>query len=417
MSALKRIICLAAAAALLWTSGCGGAESQSQAEPATRSQWEYVPQSLEELHLPVVSEDPFCGIWMTTTELANCIGSDREETEQSITAQLNAVQALGVNTLMLHVRSSGLAWYESDNYPCVSSLPDYDVVQLVIEHAHKLGIAVQLWCNPLRLRPEEEMECFSGTQIGDWYESGSLCVRMVNGTCFLNPAEPEVRALVAADAAALMERYDADGFHIDDYFYPTTDPAFDAAEFEASGASDLKAWRTEQISEMVRSIYASVHSVSDELLFSISPTGKFSANADELYADVCRWGSEEGFCDQLIPQLYYGYQNGTCPFTDTAEMWKKTVSCNKVELIFGLCTYKVGQEDPWAGGGSMEWITDVYLPARQTCHSMELGAEGVCYFSLSTTLSLPESELEALRQVWRKSSADALEPESSQTAS
>ena len=208
----------------------------------------------------------------------------------------------------------------------------------------------------------------------------------------MNPAYPEVRQLIADGVSELVTQYEIDGVQIDDYFYPTTDASFDAAAFAESGATDRSAWRKEQCNRMVQAMYNAVKQTNPKVLFGISPQGTLSGN-EKQSADVQTWGQTAGYCDYLLPQLYFGFQNSTAPFAETAAFWAEQVTCPDVSLWIGICTYKIGQQDTWAGNGMTEWQTDSQVVSKE----LELlcnmdGIDGAAIYDYASTFQ-PESSV------------------------
>jgi len=149
---------------------------------------------------------------------------------------------------------------------------------------------------------------------------------------------------------------------------------------------------------MIQQIYSTVKTKSPELLLSISPQGTMDGNYTKQYADVRRWGSEAGYCDVLIPQVYFGFENEVAPFSETVTEWVQTVTCDSVSLVIGIGTHKYGKVDQWAGSGSMEWTTQWDLPVRQATQVLETdGTDGLAIYDYDTTF-LPESNAERMAQ-------------------
>jgi uncharacterized lipoprotein YddW (UPF0748 family) len=179
----------------------------------------------------------------------------------------------------------------------------------------------------------------------------------------------------------ITDNYNVDGVHIDDYFYPTTSADFDSEAFVQSGASDLAAWRTENVSRFVKKLYDTVKEKDDRLLFGISPQGNIRADYETQYADVKKWGSESGFCDYIVPQIYYGFENETMPFLPTLEQWTELVRGSDVSLIIGLAAYKLGREDKWAGSSAeLEWINDPDIINKQIAAVTASEADGYALY-------------------------------------
>lgn len=310
------------------------------------------------------------GIWYPYMDYKTYMyGKSADEFRSSVHSMYEQAKAQSVNTIYVHVRPNGDAYYRSAVFPTGIYLDgDYDPLQIMIEEAHGLGLSVHAWINPLRCQTEEQMKALPDDFIvKQWSENrtGSL-VGIVNGRYYLNPAYSEVVDLICRGVDEIVRNYDVDGIHIDDYFYPTTSPDFDRSAFETSGHTDLSQWRLENCSRLVHSIYESVKRVDSNILFGISPQGNIDANYSSQYADVKLWCGTVGYCDYIIPQIYFGFENENCPFAETLAAWESLVTCENVSLIIGLAAYKQGAEDKWAGAaGELEWIENPDIIQRQ----------------------------------------------------
>ena len=138
---------------------------------------------------------------------------------------------------------------------------------------------------------------------------------------YLNPAEPAAADYVVQGVAELLQNYAVDGIHFDDYFYPATEESIDAAQFAASGAADLAAWRRQNVTALVKKVHDTVKTADPTLRFGISPQGNPDNDLNSQYNDVTAWlaaGGEEQVVDYLCPQIYWGYgytlQSGSTRF-------------------------------------------------------------------------------------------------------
>ena len=305
----------------------------------------------------------------------------------------------GLNTIFLHVRAYCDAYYHSSLFPPGAYLDgSYDPLEIMLEEAHALHLAVHAWVNPLRAQTVQNVSALDETYLlRQWHddpEKNGTYLVSCDGRYYLNPAYPEVRQLVADGIAEIIRNYPVDGIHIDDYFYPTTDPDFDSQAFSESQASDLADWRRNNCNELIKLMYQTVKENNPEIPFSISPQGNFSLNYHELYADVKLWVSEPGYCDIIIPQIYYGFQNDTCPFAETAELWAETVTVP--ELVIGLGAYKTGFSDKWAGSGESEFLNDSTVISRELEFASGLeNISGIALYSYSSLFE-PEQSVSAL---------------------
>ena len=289
-------------------------------------------------------------IWLSYIDLAPMLSAETESGfELCFDKACKNVAELGINTIYVHVRPFGDAMYDSQLFPPSELLNgDYDPLEVMCRKGHEYGLSVHAWINPLRLQNGDRLSQLDGYKTAEWYASRDDRVTAVEGDehLWLDPAYADVRELIADGAAEIAQNYDIDGIHYDDYFYPTTDESFDALCFsEMGGSSGLSDWRCENISDMCREIYESVKSVDKRIEVGISPQGNIENNYDLLYADVRRWCSEKGFCDRIIPQIYFGYDDPVKPFSETLGEWREMCSCDDVGLVVGLAAYKIGTEE------------------------------------------------------------------------
>ena len=300
------------------------------------------------------------GLWLPYMDFENYMYNKSEsEYREEIKKILSDAKAEGINTIYFHVHPNGDAYYKSNIFPKgIYYTGDYDPLQIMLDEAHDMGISVHAWLNPMRFQTVEQMENLPDDFIvKQWINEKSPMVKIINNRWYLNPAYEEVTELVSECADEILKNYNVDGIHIDDYFYPTTETEFDSEAFEISNSNDLAQWRQENINNMVKSLYDTVKSNNKRIKFGISPQGNINANYNSQYADVKLWAGTEGYADYIIPQIYFGFENETCPFEPTLKEWEKLVKDSGVSLIIGLAEYKLGEEDKWAGvAGEMEWI-------------------------------------------------------------
>jgi uncharacterized lipoprotein YddW (UPF0748 family) len=95
---------------------------------------------------------------------------------------------------------------------------------------------------------------------------------------------------------------------------------------------------------MCRQIYTAVKAVDPNIQVGISPQGNIENNYAYMYADVERWCAEEGYCDYIVPQIYFGYENNVKPFITTLQDWCEIAAEGGVKLVIGLGEYKIGEE-------------------------------------------------------------------------
>ena len=285
------------------------------------------------------------------------------------------VKDLGFNTLFLQVRPSGDAFYKSKIFPWSKYLTgeeglapqnDFDPLSYIIEKAHKEDIQLHAWINPYRLTAsEKDSESLSEESLVKKYPH--LIVRHTDGKFYLDPGNPEAIKLVLDGCRELIQNYDIDGIHIDDYFYPSS--AFpDGETFSKYGGefSDIGDWRRDNTKKLVEALGKEIKNKNPNLVFSVSPSGIWANKESHIdgsatfgrqayfdyYADTRLW-VKEGLMDIIIPQLYWNIGYNLADFEVLANWWQDTVKDTSVTLCIGQGIYRAAEEkDPksvWYG--------------------------------------------------------------------
>ena len=328
--------------------------------------------------------DTVKGMWISYLELAP-IAADGEEHFRDAFAQMcdNCV-SIGVNTLITHVRTFGDAFYPSELFPQTKAFcgRPFDALAVMIEEAHRRGLSIHAWINPLRCESTDILDKTSDEyNIGKWYHAqtdfDSYIMNVEDtGHWWLNPGIDRVRRLIAEGAAEIVRNYEVDGIHIDDYFYPTAESWFDAGIYVEQGSSlPLNEWRLENCDKMVSGIYNAVKQENPAVEFGIAPQGNIENNYNYMFADVKKWCAENGFCDYICPQIYFGYNNPYKPFAPTLQAWRELCRESGRKLFIGIAAYKINSEE--------EFIDDVGIIARQAGLALS-GTNGAVLFSYNS---------------------------------
>ena len=186
--------------------------------------------------------------------------------------------------------------------------------------------------------------------------------------------------MIADGAAEIVENYDVDGIHFDDYFYPAQDASLDSAAYSAYTQSveeplSLLAWRTANSNAMVAQVYESIKAVDENVAFGISPQGNIQ-NDENMGADVATWAAVPGYVDYLAPQLYYSFENEALPYQQALEEWEALPRHPGLKLYAGLALYKAGTD---ADSGT--WLSRDDIIALQAEAALQSGCQGVLLYS------------------------------------
>lgn len=409
---MKRLLCLLL---VLLAGGCRAAAPEKKPTPASGDTVSLVtlrapgedPEESEDEKTPYLR-----GVWISQFDLQPLFRDgngqrDREELRSLCLLLKDSLKKDGFNAVFLQLRPNGDSMYESDLFPLskyaagkYGGSVSYDAVEVLVTVLRDAGIALHGWINPLRLMKEKYIKDVPDTfAIRRWYDAGTGQVKELDGTLYFDPSYPEVRELIADGAAEICERYGLDGIHMDDYFYPTQDKAFDEAEFLRSGFADQGDFRRDCINRLVMLLYQTAHRYG--AVYGIAPAGNLDSLTDGYYADVYRWCGEEGYVDYILPQLYFGFLNRYCPFDVMTKRWADAVKSDSVTLYVGLTAAKAaeaqsGAEDAFAGTeeGKREWIEHKDILARSlSCLYAESRVKGYCFFSYSSLYDLFTGEV------------------------
>lgn len=355
------------------------------------------------------------GFWITYLEYASILKNRSQSAfSASIGEYFDNIASLGFNTVYVQVRAFGDAYYNSNLYPSgeqfngtIGTSDRFDALQVMIDCAHARGLSVHAWINPMRLMTSAQLENIDDKYpIKQWYRTsgyhGAYLVES-GGRWYLNPAYGEVTDLIASGITEIAANYNVDGIQIDDYFYPTTDPAFDYNAYSTSGTDlSLSRWRISNVNEMVKKLYRAAHSANSTIVFGISPQASVSHNYNQLYADVKTWCREGGYCDYILPQVYFGFANSSTPYADTISQWSSMTAGSGVKLVIGLSAYKIGAVDNYAGSGQNEWIENSDMLRRQVDMAKTLqNYGGVAMYRYDSLFNpAPEVAEQVGREIW-----------------
>ena len=305
-------------------------------------------------------------VWVSYLEWVGMDFSSEAAFRAGAAALMDNCLSIGLNTVIAQVRPFGDALYRSTLFPwshlCTGVQgqdPGFDPLDVLITEAHSRGLSLEAWVNPYRLRSSAKMPpALAENNLANVHPEW-VCA--VGEGLYLNPAIPEAADYVVQGVAELVQNYAVDGIHFDDYFYPTTDAALDAAQFAASGAGDLAAWRRQNVTALVKAAHDAVKAADATLRFGVSPQGNPDNDLGQQYSDVKAW--------LAMPRA-----------ASTA-------------LYFGLGAYRIGEGDGGANEDSRsQWCTGSAL-ARQVERLHSLGAGGWALYRYDSLFRSAQPEL------------------------
>ena len=257
---------------------------------------------------------------------------------------LDTLQKLNINTVFFQVRPKADAFYDSPYEPWSQYVtgyrgkaPSYDVLRWVIDETHRRGMSFHAWINPYRVDQKQRPNGRFSQLDPKIPKSLVKDYRMVR---VYNPAMPETRQRVCNIVADLLRKYDVDGIHLDDYFYPALvkgEKMRDEAEYRryGKGFASISDFRRAMVDSLISSMHYTIKAVRPNAVFSISPQGNYENNYNTMYADIALW-SKRGWCDVIIPQLYWSTERWFLPRLK----WFSENATAKTKLLIGYALYR-----------------------------------------------------------------------------
>lgn len=298
------------------------------------------------LHAQTPVKREFRGAWIQCVN-GQFLGMSTQKMQQTLLYQLDELRKDGVNAIIFQVRPECDALYQSNIEPWSRFLtgkqgqapqPYWDPLQWMIEQCHQRGMELHAWINPYRAKTKNTTQLANNhvaIKHPDW-------VFAYDGLFILNPGIPENRNYICQVVEDILKRYDVDGLHIDDYFYPY--PAAgqnipDQRQFQQynNGFSNINDWRRDNVNLFVKQLGETIRKTKPWVKFGVSPFGIYRnkksdphigsntnglQNYDDLYADVLLWVNN-GWIDYCVPQIYWEIGNKAADYQTLITWWNK----------------------------------------------------------------------------------------------
>jgi uncharacterized lipoprotein YddW (UPF0748 family) len=309
----------------------------------------------------------FRGAWIQCVNY-QFMNMGTEKMQNTLTYQLDELQKCGINVILFQVRPEFDALYESSFEPWsryltgkqgVAPAPYWDPLQWMIEQCHARGMELHAWINPYRAKTKGTKDLASNHP---YFKHPERYFEYA-GQLIMDPGIPENRDYICNVVTDILVRYDVDGIHIDDYFYPYPDggkPIPDDKTYARYGQGQERGdWRRENVNRFICQMYECVHEIKPWVKFGVSPFGIYRnlkndpqrgsntrglQNYDDLYADVLKW-VDEGWVDYNIPQIYWEIGHSAADYDTLIRWWSEHASARP--LIIGQDVDRtVGNADP-----------------------------------------------------------------------
>ncbi|GAC1693051.1 MAG: family 10 glycosylhydrolase [Gemmatimonadaceae bacterium] len=353
------------------------------------------------------------GLWLAT--VANIdwpsrpgLAADRQRAE--LLSILDHAVGAGMNTIILQVRPAADAVYRSSLEPWGAMLtgtqgvdPGYDPLAFAVREAHRRGLELHAWINPFRAGNSADSSKLAASHV--FHDRRDL-VRVYGTQLWLDPGEPEVHDRSLRVVLDIVNRYDVDGIHLDDFFYPYPQsdasrrqiPFPDAATYSRYGAGiALADWRRANVNRFVERLYVEVHAAKPAVRVGISPFGIWRPGNpaqvtgldaySAIYADSRKW-LQLGWVDYFVPQLYWRIDPPQQSFTALLDWWMSQ-NTRRRHLWPGVASYRVYSTSNAFTVGEI---------ADQVAATRARGGSGVVFFNTTTTLTSGNGAIASMLQ-------------------
>lgn len=401
----------------------------------------------------VPKDEEFRGVWLTSYTGDFSPSSNKETMKANLTKVLDTLEDYNLNAVVYHLRYTNNATYKTKMAPIASSYGTYetfeewDYLEWFIEECHKRGIEFHAWLNPYRIKAYGYDSDITVEEVSATYKDyplnaasnpdNILLTYRDDGShgAILNPCKEEVQDYIVDVCLEIMENYNIDAIHFDDYFYammssnvsvlnePDQDDYLEYIEnnpntkYKANSASDKKQWRRDNIDNFIYKLHLSMNEFNRAnkraVQLGISPTGIYKNGngsvesgsntagqehySSYLFCDTKKWVLEE-WIDYIIPQTYWGFTHGVAGYADVVDWWNKVVSGTNVNLYTGMGIYMSVDYD-----SAYSWSLDNnYEASLQVLYNTKYDSiKGTCIFSYKHLLICNDSSQRAYNGLMR----------------
>ena len=351
--------------------------------------------------------------------------------KNNLTEVLDLLEEYNMNCMIFHIRTTNNAFYPTDlaplntSYGTLESFEQWDYLEWLIDECHKRDIEFHAWLNPYRIKAYGYPQTATPQTVADEYAAypknpasdpkNVLMTYRSDGTkgAILDPYEAEVQDYIVDVCLEVMEKYDVDAIHFDDYFYAQMSSGItvlnepDQADYEEfiknnpncgyskSNANHKKQWRRDNIDQFIYKLHVAMTEFNKQngkgVQLGISPTGIYrngngsvesgSNTAGQehyssyLFCDTMNWVRNE-WIDYIMPQTYWAFTHKVAGYADVIDWWDKAVDGTRVNLYSGLGLYMS------ISGGNYSWGVQPYEISNQVLYTTKLkNVKGISIYS------------------------------------
>lgn len=339
----------------------------------------------------VEKKEQFRGVWVSTVynlDFPSKAGITEKKYKDEYIKLLDNLEELNMNSVIFQVRPKLDTFYKSDINPWSEYLtgvqgksPGWDPMKWMVEETHKRDMEFHAWFNPYRVTTVKEdkkgiREELKLLNENNWARKHPEYVYRFDGRLYLNPGEPEVIDYINKSVMEVVENYDIDAVHFDDYFYPFKRGAGWYFTGENNSFKKYKGnidnvadWRRNNVDNLVENLHKSIREYNKRegkgVQFGISPFGIWghqastqivsrgigsytpttsSTSFDNQFADTRKW-VKNNWVDYIAPQIYWTFDQKEAPYGELVHWWADVVKGTDVQLYIGHANYKINESD------------------------------------------------------------------------
>ena len=366
---------------------------------------------------------PFRGAWIATVAnidwpTPEAVGNDSLQQAEMVWL-LDSLQAIGINAIVFQVRPTADALYKSEYEPTSHWLTgtqgdslSWDPLEWTIKQAHQRKMEVHVWLNPYRVnlaKTDTSVICAEHIwrKHPNWFWE-------YNKQWYFDPGLDVTREWICTIVQDIIQRYDVQAIHMDDYFYPYPvgkKQLPDAETFKKypRGFEDIRDWRRNNVNLAIQAISETIHECKDSVQFGISPFGVWRnasidstgsattagiTNYDDLYADIRLW-IQKGWIDYVLPQLYWEIGKKAAEYEILAHWWANEVKGTKCQLYIGMAPYRLEgakRDNPWGQGNEI----GRQMQLNRTIPEIT----GECFYSTRPLLRNPRGVCDTIKEFY-----------------
>lgn len=346
------------------------------------------------------------GMWLTTvrnSDWPSKPGLDEQSIKAEYRSWLDLAQRMNHNAIFVHVRPSGDAFWPSSYAPWAHWLtgradgqsPGWDPMAFIVAETHARGLEFHAWFNPYKAAQTGTMASLPPNhplhKHPEWAVVYPTPAESSSARLYYNPGVPEARRFVEDSILDAAAKYDLDGIHFDDFFYPypvgKQDFPDEAAFARYGGGASKADWRRENVNMFIQEMHTRIKQLKPWVKFGISPFGIWRnastdhagsatrglQSFDDIYTDTRLWITK-GWLDYVVPQLYWHIGFDVANYEVLLPWWSKAIAGTQVQLYIGQADYRIGQAGPWSDPGEID---------RQLALNRKYPVSGSIHFSAS----------------------------------